>query len=101
MIWQGTTPTIEVTTDIDLSEFPAVVLTIADTTGNTLDFDETQLVRDSTELSLQLTQAQTFLLSPGRVYVQIRAVDSVGNAIISNVMTTRLEKPLKSGVIAI
>ena len=64
----------------------------ADTTSGALEISET-------EVKAKLTQEQTLRLTKGTVRMQIRAVDASGNAIASNIMSTKMEDVLKDGVI--
>ena len=93
---RGTTPTITITTDINLSEY-TVFVTLKQ--GN-ISKDFTPYVEDYT-LSVYLTQEDTLAFEGQKnVQIQVRAIDQSGNAIASNIMTTKVDEILKEGVIA-
>lgn len=96
-----TTPSITIDTDRNLIGFPKVVLTLEDKTGTEVDVEGPgpNLSVSATSITARLTQEQTGLLERGKIKMQIRAVDSFGNAIASEIMTTTMSDVLKEGVI--
>lgn len=100
-MYRGTTPTNTITVDLDLRGM-TVFVTYAQ--GDSVLFEKSNddMTISETELSIPLTQADTLKLSDLKrtVYVQIRAIDSSGVAVASNIMTTTAEAILKDGEIA-
>lgn len=100
-MYRGTTPTITISTDMDLTKAHYVVVTIEDFQGNEVHVDSNsgmlQITQDT--VSAKLSQEQTLLLTKGRISLQIRAVDASGNAVASNIMTGQLYDILKEGEI--
>lgn len=93
---RGTTPTITIQTDIDLTEYSVWVTFEQGTVQK--DFIPTKSA-DGKELEVTLTQEDTLAFSKGDVKIQIRAVDEGGTAIASNIMTAKVNELLKEGVI--
>lgn len=74
----------------------------ADPSAWTVAFEKTQddIEIQQTKLIVPLTQADTLALSARKpVYVQIRAIDSDGLAVASNIMTTSVGAIIKDGEI--
>lgn len=97
---RGTTPTITITTDVDLTPYGTVILTIRDSGGRQIDIEREDLQITQTEVKTVLTQQQTLGMAPGGVQLQIRAVNADGVAIASNIMNTLAEAILKDGEIS-
>lgn len=99
---RGTTPVVTVETDRDLTGFFRVILTIEDKAGTEVDVvgPGPSLSVTSTKVVAKLTQEQTLALEPGKIRMQIRALDSVGNAVASDILTAKLSDVLKEGVIS-
>lgn len=100
-MYRGTTPTNTITVDLDLR---GMTVYVTYTQGREVLFEKTNadITINETALIVPLTQADTLRLSSRAkvVYVQVRAIDSEGNAVASNVMTTTAEAILKDGEIA-
>lgn len=97
---RGTTPTIIITTDVDLTSYDTVILTIKDRRGKQVDIEKEHLVITSENVSATLTQEQTLLMNTGDIELQIRA--ALGDkAIASNIMNGRMSDILKDGVIGL
>lgn len=98
---RGTTPYITIQTDQDLTGYAYIVVTVEDRAGTEVDVDNRggNMQVDSGSVTIKLTQEQTISLQKGGVKLQIRAVDTDGNAIASNIMQANLEDVLKDGVI--
>lgn len=98
---RGTTPTVTVDTDRNLVGFPCVILTLEDSAGTEVNVEGpgANMSVSSTKVVARLTQEQTLALEAGKVKLQIRAVDTAGNAIASDIMTTTLGDVLRDGVI--
>lgn len=96
---RGTTPTLTITTDIDLTEASNLYLTFKQ--GDRVCFEKTLNDVTITEdtVSVWLTQAETLVLKDGRmVSFQIRA--TLGDQkVASNVMTSPVGEILKGGEI--
>ena len=98
---RGTTPFITINTDQDLTGYEYIVFTMEDRVGNAVNVDNgsdaMQVNPDS--VVVRLSQDQTLSMTKGGVKMQLRAVDTGGNAIASNIMQGNLEDVLKDGVI--
>lgn len=99
---RGTTPTIVISTDIDLSPAIVLYLTFAQDDETVFEFDLSAgrftITEDS--ISVTLTQEETLSLAEtSKVDIQIRARFSDGTAVASNVMKTKAREILKEGVI--
>ena len=96
---RGTTPTITITTDIDLSEASNLFVTFKQ--GDDVVFEKTLSNVTVTENSVicELTQKETLSLNDGKaVRFQIRAT-LADQKIASNVMTASVDEILKGGEI--
>lgn len=102
-MYRGTTPTNTITVDTDLRGM-TVFVTYAQ--NGTVIFEKTNadITIEETQILVPLTQADTLALSARNkgetVNVQIRAINSAGVAIASNIMRTTAEAILKDGEIA-
>lgn len=78
-----------------------IVFTIQDRAGTSIDVDNRggNMQVAPYSVTVKLSQADTLALQKGGVKMQIRAVDTAGNAIASNIMQANLEDVLKGGVI--
>lgn len=96
---RGTTPTLTISTDIDLTEASNFYLTFKQ--GDRVCFEKTlddvTITEDS--VSVWLTQTETLALKDGRmVSFQIRA--TLGDQkVASNIMTAKVDAVLKGGEI--
>jgi hypothetical protein len=96
---RGTTPTITITTDIDLTEASNFYLTFKQ--GDRIAFEKT--IEDVTitgdTVSVWLTQKETLALLDDRIVIfQIRA--TLGDQkVASNIMSTNVDAILKGGEI--
>ena len=98
---RGTTPYIMMQTDQDLTGYSYIVFTIQDRAGTSIDVDNRggNMQVAPYSVTVKLSQADTLALQKGGVKMQIRAVDTAGNAIATNIMKANLEDVLKGGVI--
>ena len=96
-MWQGTTPTIEIKTDIDLTPMAQVQLTIEDRKGNRLTINQEELAISEDTVTFQLSQKESLLLSPGRVRLQLRVKTKDGDVLASNIMLGDLQYPVYEG----
>lgn len=98
---RGTTPFITINTDQDLTGYEYIVFTMEDRVGNEVNVDNgsdaMQVNPDS--VVVRLSQDQTLSMTKGGVKMQVRARDSAGYAIASNIMTANMEDILRDGVI--
>ena len=102
---RGTTPTINLIfqnsegSPVDLTSF-TVYLTIDDGKGHKTDFTNDRITfNEDLSMDITLTQEETLTFKGTTLYAQVRAVDSEGLAIASDVVSTALEDILKDGVI--
>ena len=96
-MWQGTTPTIEIQTDIDLTPMAQVQLTIEDRKGNRLTINQEELTISEDAVTFQLSQKESLSLSPGRVRLQLRVKTNDGDVLASNIMLGDLQYPVYEG----
>ena len=96
-MWQGTTPTIEIQTDIDLTPMAQVQLTIEDRKGNRLTINQEELTISEDTVTFQLSQKESLSLSPGRVRLQLRVKTNDGDVLASNIMLGDLQYPVYEG----
>lgn len=101
-MYRGTTPTNTIAVDIDLTQM-TVFVTYSQ--GGRVVFEKTNadITIEPERILVPLTQTDTLSLSAWNrqepVLVQIRAIDALGNAVASNVMTTTADAILKDGEI--
>ncbi len=100
-MYRGTTPTITIEVDVDLTGASYVVMTLEDFSKNEVSVDNRSGMLKITPISVsgKFTQAQTLSLVNGNAKAQIRAIDAAGNAIASNVVKFKIEDVLKDGEI--
>ena len=91
-IYQGSTPTLYIDTDIDLSDYPTVIVYVEDSRRTELPFKKDRLVIEPNVVKCKLTEAETYALKVGPLKVQIKAISSDGTVIPSNIMVTTLKK---------
>ena len=96
-MWQGTTPTIEIKTDINLTPMAQVQLTIEDRKGNRLTINQEELTISEDTVAFQLSQKESLSLSPGRVRLQLRVKTNDGDVLASNIMLGDLQYPIYEG----
>ena len=96
-MWQGTTPTIEIKTDINLTPMAQVQLTIEDRKGNRLTINQEELTISEDTVTFQLSQKESLSLSPGRVRLQLRVKTTDGDVLASNIMLGDLQYPVYKG----
>lgn len=91
-IYQGSTPTLYIDTDVDLSDYPTVIVYVEDSRRTELPFNKDRLVIEPNVVKCKLTEAETYALKVGPLKVQIKAISSDGTVIPSNIMVTTLKK---------
>ena len=96
-MWQGTTPTIEIKTNINLTPMAQVQLTIEDRKGNRLTINQEELTISEDTVTFQLSQKESLSLSPGRVRLQLRVKTNDGDVLASNIMLGDLQYPVYEG----
>lgn len=96
---RGTTPTITITTDIDLSN--AINLFVTFKQGYRIAFEKTLEDVAVTENSVvcELEQNDTLALKDGMVRFQIRATLADSSKVASNIMCASVDEILKGGAI--
>lgn len=95
---RGTTPTITITTDLDLTQASNLFVTFKQ--GDRIAFEKTLEDVTVTENAVicELTQSDTLALKDGLVRFQIRA--TLGDSkVASNIMTASADEILKGGAI--
>ena len=102
-IRRGTTPTISVAVDTDLSSWPTVILSLYGT-GSQLDLGKDRLTITKSDsgclITATLTQDETLAMAEGSVLeAQLRAKDGSGKAIATNIADIAVANVIKDGVI--
>lgn len=102
-IRRGTTPTISVAVDTDLSSWPTIYLSLYGA-GSKLDLDKDRLtvtkMATGCTLTATLTQAETLAFTDGQLaQVQVRAKSADGSAIATEIGTVNVRGILKDGAI--
>ena len=95
---RGTTPTITITTDLDLTQASNLFVTFKQ--GDRIAFEKTleDVTVTETAVVCELSQSDTLALKGGLVRFQIRA--TLGDSkVASNIMTTNADEILKGGAI--
>lgn len=95
---RGTTPTITITTDIDLTSASNLFVTFKQ--GERIVFEKTlnDVTITGNTVACELTQEDTLALKDSMVRFQIRA--TIGDAkVASNIMTASVDEILKGGEI--
>ncbi len=95
---RGTTPTITITTDIDLTEASNLFVTFKQ--GDRIAFEKTlgEVTVTPESVICELEQKDTLALKDGMVRFQIRA--TLGDSkVASNIMTASADEILKGGAI--
>lgn len=102
---RGTTPTINFSvTDeeeqiLDLHNW-TIYLTIKDQHNHTVEYTNDSLeLQEDGSIEVTMRQEDTILLKGDEVALQVRAVDPLGKAIASDIITMELKQILKGGVI--
>ncbi len=100
MIIRGTTPTITITTDTDLSEASTIYVTFSQDNRKRVEKSISDIRVSESSLLVDLTQEDTLSLdAKKKVEIQVRAKLADGKVLASNVMTTIVDRVLKEGVI--
>lgn len=95
---RGTTPTITITTDIDLTQASNLFVTFKQ--GDRIAFEKTldEVTVTENTVICELEQNDTLALKDGLVMIQIRA--TLGDSkVASNIMTASVDAILKGGAI--
>lgn len=93
-IYQGTTPTLLIDVDVDLTEYPVVIVYVEDSRKVELPFNKDRLDISADVIKCKLTEAETYALKVGPLKVQVKATASDGTVIASNTMVTSLKRPV-------
>ena len=97
---RGTTPTITITTNMDLTDAEVVYVTFKQSAYQVVEKAKADLIITSSSIELELTQAETLKFKDNeQVEFQIRGRFADGTAVKSNVMKTTVTRLLKEGVI--
>jgi hypothetical protein len=96
---RGTTPTITITTDIDLSN--AINLFVTFKQNDRIAFEKTidDVTITSKSVVCELTQSDTLALKDGMTRFQIRATLADASKVASNIMIASVDEILKGGAI--
>ena len=101
-MYRGTTPTNTITVDLDLTQM-TVFVTYSQGGRVVIEKTNSDITIEPEQILVPLAQADTLALSAWNrgepVLVQIRAIDALGNAVASNIMTTTADAILKDGEI--
>lgn len=97
---RGTTPTITITTDMDLTSAEVVYVTFRQDAYQVVEKEKADLTITAESVELELSQKETLKFKDNQsVEFQVRARFADGTAVKSNVMKTTVTRILKDGVI--
>ena len=98
---RGTTPTIILSTNADLTGYDEIWVTFSQSNQIVIDkkLSLSQVTVATDSISVPLSQTDTLALGTGDVKIQVRALDGQ-NAIASDIVSTTVGAILKEGVIS-
>lgn len=97
---RGTTPTISITTDVDLRDCEVLFFTFCQNNKTIIEKTKEDLTFNESGFACDLSQEETLrMANTSIVKCQIRARLSDGKALASNIMSFSPEGILKDGVI--
>ena len=97
---RGTTPTFDITCDVDLTGF-TIYVTLKQGAKEFTFTPSVEATETGCTLSITLTQEQTLALNEKvKTAMQVRAIDAAGLAIASNIMAVDVGMILREGVIS-
>ena len=94
---RGGSYSLSIGTDVDLSGYAQVTLTIEDERGNQLQISGEDLIVLPDAVETILTDTQTMTLQSGLLKFQLRARNTATDALVSNIMEEYLYSVLKEG----
>lgn len=94
---RGESRILSIGTDLDLSGYAQVVLTIEDEKGKQLQISGERLTVWEDAVETVLTDEETMSLQNGVLQFQLRARNTETDAVVSNIMEDYLYKVLKEG----
>ena len=97
---RGTTPKLVFTLPFSADRLRTIYITFSQGRAETLIKHGDQISADGNTLTLQLSQEETLKFIDYPVEIQIRAIDTDGNAIASKIITADVARILQNGVIA-
>lgn len=83
---RGTTSTVTLDVDIDLTAYAEIWVTFEDRRGTEVTKTKTDMTVAADKLVIDMTQEDTLALGTGRVKLQVRALDIGGGAIASDII---------------
>ena len=99
-MFRGTTPTLKFNLPFDVSLIDTVWVTFSQNNKEIFTIETADCVLEETSVTTKLTQKQTLMLKEGTyVEVQVRVLTDYGDALVSCVMKTFVNKILKDGEI--
>ena len=96
---RGTTPKIVFTLPFTASALESVYITFSQGRAETLILHGDRITAEGNTLTVHLTQDETLRFVNKQVEIQIRAIDTTGNAIASKIITADVARILQNGVI--
>ncbi|MBQ9081135.1 MAG: hypothetical protein IJY26_00675 [Clostridia bacterium] len=97
-ITQGTTPTFSFTLPFEAIQIKSFFITFRQGERNVLEKDLSDCTTEGYEISVTLSQEETFLFEPNQtVYVQVRMADGENSAFASPVFAMHVAPVLKGG----
>lgn len=97
-MYQGTTPTLVLTVGDEQLDGCTCYVTIKQS-GRILTKSGSELVVSGNEIAVTLSQRDTLLFSPGSCEIQVRWIDSEGNAMASDKATLNVSEVLLRSII--
>lgn len=101
---RGTTPTVMISTDVDLTAATAVIISFSQRTNSRegivrVDKELPNITVTSESVSCTLSQVETLSFAVGEIKIQVRAKYPDGSVIASNIMTASVDIALNDEVI--
>lgn len=96
---RGTTPKIVFTLPFPASTLSSIYIAFSQGRAETLILHDDRITAEGNTLTVQLTQDDTLRFVNRQVEIQIRAIDTAGNAIASKIITADVARILQNGVI--
>ena len=99
-MFRATTPTHIFALPFDTSQLKEIRVTYAQGGETILSKTEADCTLNGKEIRIQLTQEETLLFKPERVYIQLRVLTTDGNVMASNIATVYADNCLDEEVLS-
>lgn len=90
---RGSTPTFTISLPLDSSRFKDITVSMVQNGKNILSLPFSRITKDANKISFKLTEDETLLFEEGsNAELQLRAVETLGNVLISDVNKIAITK---------